>query len=183
LEALTNQLGGVFAPTNGNFQLETNFEAYAGTQYDLSGYAVQYDGPTTYDATVSASSSAADQSGLSNQETAFDTLVANLTDFSGNVLDTYPAVDMTFDFGPYVPAGTAQALGLKVRANDVSGSMGTVMDCDPLHSAWGTELFGVVKKLFTCLEFLRQSDRGSVEGGLCHHGCARHQSAGGAHGH
>jgi hypothetical protein len=132
LEGVSNLLAGAFASTNGNFALDTNFDGYLAATSDLAGYSVTYDGPTTYDATVSASSSAANQSGLTAQETAFDTFVANITDFSGNVLDTYPAVSMVIDFSSFgVPGGQ--------------------MDVDPLHTDWGQELFSVVKKLFTWL--------------------------------
>jgi len=151
LEGISNLLASGLIGSNGNFTLDTNFGAYLNATSDLAGYSVAYDGPTTYDATVSASGAAADQSGLTTQETAFDTLVANITDFSGNVLDTYPPVDMTFDFGPYVSGSTAKALGFSPKANGLSGASGTMMDFDPLHSTWGPELFSVAKQLFTWL--------------------------------
>ena len=132
LEGISNLLAGTFASTNGNFSLDTNFGAYLAVTSDLAGYSVEYDGPTTYDATVSAASSAADQSGLTAQETAFDTFVSNITDFSGNVLDTYPSVPMMIDFSSFgVPGGQ--------------------MDLDPLHTDWGAELFALAKRLFTWL--------------------------------
>jgi len=132
LAGISNLLAGAFMPTNGNLSLDTNFGAYLAITSDLGGYSVQFDGPTTYDAVMSVGTSAAQQSGLKTQETAFDTFVGNITDFSGNVLDTYPAVSMVIDFSAYgVPGGQ--------------------MDLDPLHTDWGVELFAVAKSLFTWL--------------------------------
>jgi hypothetical protein len=132
LEGISNLLAGAFAATNGNFSLDTNFANYMATTSELAGYSVGYDGPTTYDATVSASDAAANQSGLLTQETALSTFVANITDFSGNVQDTYPSVPMIIDFSSF-------------------GMPGGQMDVDPLHSTWGPELFSVAKQLFTWL--------------------------------
>jgi len=131
LEGISNLLSGALSPTNGNFALDTNFEAYGGTNYDLGGYNVEYDGPTNYANALSTSTSQASASGLLAEETMFDTFRDSLLDWSSSVPDTYPPVSMVVDFNAY--------------------GVNSSMDLDPLHQPWGQELFALAKNLFAFL--------------------------------